>query len=148
MKYAAMVALAALLLISAVPLPANAAPANAAPAAAVSYQALPKPGTKVALDAQHYFTFGFEKQPKLGTAIMKVEIFTLDGKRDRSFVVTGDVDMPSMRGAHSSKKDFALSAKGLYLLPVQLVMPGQWEFRFTFAKNGTALFHGAHLFDL
>jgi hypothetical protein len=123
--------------------------ASTAPPAKVDYQALPKPGTKVPLDAKHYFSFGFEKQPKLGSAIMKVEIFTLDGKRDRSFVVKGDVDMPSMRGAHSSgSKDFALSAKGLYLLPVQLVMPGDWEFRFTFDKNGKTIFRGAYLFDL
>jgi len=115
----------------------------------VTYQALPKPGKKVQIDADHYFTFGFEKQPKLGSNIMKVETFTLDGKRDRSFVVKGEADMPSMRGAHSSgSKNFALSAKGLYLLPVQLVMPGEWEIRFTFDKNGTTIFRGAYLFGL
>jgi hypothetical protein len=124
---------------------------SAAPVSAenVEYQTLPKPGNKVALDANHYFTFGFEKQPKLGNAIMKVEIFTLDGKRDRSFDVRGDVDMPSMRGAHSSgSKAFALSAKGLYLLPVQLVMPGDWEFRFSFDKKGKTVFRGSYRFDL
>jgi hypothetical protein len=115
----------------------------------VVYQQLKKPGEKIPLTAGSYFIYGFEKQPKLGTAIMKVEIFTRDGKRDTSFVVKGDADMPSMRGAHSSgDKDFSLSSKGVYLIPVRLVMPGDWEIRFTFLKNGKELFRGAYLFDI
>ncbi len=113
------------------------------------YQQLPKPGKQVPLDTDHYFTYGFEKPPKLGMAIMRVEIFTRDGKHDTSFAVRGDADMPSMRGAHSSgNKDFSLSAKGVYLLPVRLVMPGDWEIRFIFVKNGKTVFRGAYLFDL
>jgi hypothetical protein len=117
--------------------------------AKVVYQPLPKPGEKIALDAAHYFTYGFEKPPKLGMSIMRVDIFTQDGKRDTSFVVKGDADMPSMRGAHSTgDKEFALSAKGVYLLPVRLVMPGDWEVRLTFARKGKTVFHGAYLFDI
>ena len=120
-----------------------------APATHVVYQPLPKAEEKVLLDAGHYFIFGFEKPPKLGMAILRVEIYTSDGKRDTSFSVKGDSDMPSMRGAHSSgDKDFYLSAKGVYLLPVRLVMPGDWEIRFTFLKDGKPVFHGAYLFDL
>jgi len=128
------------------PPPASAAPA---PGATAVYQPLPKPGKKIALGAGHYFIYGFDKPPKLGMAIMKVEIFDNQGNRDTSFVVKGDADMPSMRGAHSSgDKDFSISAKGAYLLPVRLVMPGDWEIRFTFMKKGTAPFRGAYLFDL
>jgi hypothetical protein len=119
------------------------------PAAKVIFQPLPKPGEKVPLNAENYFTYGFDKQPKLGTAIMRVEIFSRDGKRDTSFVVKGDADMPSMRGAHSTgDKEFSLSAKGIYLIPVRLVMPGDWEVRFTFLKKGQTVFRGAYLFDL
>jgi hypothetical protein len=128
------------------PPPVCAAPS---PVVQVVYQPLAKPGEKISLDANYYFTYGFDKQPKLGMAIMRVEIFSRDGKRDTSFVVKGDADMPSMRGAHASgDKEFALSAKGVYLLPVRLVMPGDWEVRFTFVKKGKTVFHGAHLFDL
>lgn len=119
------------------------------PAAQTVYQALPKPGAKVPIDASHYFIYGFDKPPKIGMAIMRVEVFTRDGKRDTSFVVKGDADMPSMRGAHSTgDKDFSLSAKGVYLLPVRLVMPGDWEIRFTFVKDGKVVFRGAYLFDI
>lgn len=128
------------------PLPVDAAPLSTTK---VVYQKLPKPGEKIPLNTDYYFTYGFEKPPKLGVAIMRVEIFNRDGKRDTSFVVKGDADMPSMRGAHSSgDKDFSLSAKGLYLLPVRLVMPGDWEIRLTFMKNEKNLFRGAYLFDL
>jgi hypothetical protein len=113
------------------------------------YQLLPKPGVKIPIDANNYFTYGFTKPAKLGTAIMRVEIFTRDGAHDTSFVVKGDADMPSMRGAHASgDKDFSLSAKGIYLLPVRLVMPGDWEVSFTFIKNGKKLLRGVYLFDL
>lgn len=119
------------------------------PTSKAVYQALPKPGEKIPLDADCYFTYGFDKQPKLGMTIMRVEIFSRDGKRDTSFVVKGDADMPSMRGAHASgEKEFSLSAKGVYLLPVRLVMPGDWEVTFTFLKKGKVVYRGAYLFDL
>ena len=119
------------------------------PAAKVVYQPLPKPGEKIALDADSYFIYGFEKPPKLGMAIMRVEIFNRNGKRDTSFVVKGDADMPSMRGAHSNgEQEYSLSAKGVYLKPVRLVMPGDWEVTFTFVKKGKVVFRGAYLFDL
>jgi hypothetical protein len=119
------------------------------PASHADYLPLPKPGERVRLDANSYFTYGFSKSPKLGTSIMRVEIFTQDGKRDTSFSVKGDADMPSMRGVHASgDQPFALSAKGVYLLPVRLVMPGDWEVRLSFAKNGKTVYRGAYLFEL
>ena len=128
------------------PEPALSAPA---PAVKAGYQLLAKPGEKITLDSDSYFIYGFEKQPKLGVAIMKVEIFNRNGKRDTSYVVKGDADMPSMRGAHSDgEKAYSLSAKGAYLKPVRLVMPGDWEVTFVFEKKGQVVFRGAYLFDL
>ncbi len=113
------------------------------------FQKLPKPGAKVPLDGDHYFIYGFDKRPKLGAAIMKVEVFTQAGRPDTSFVVKGDLDMPSMKGAHSTgEKEFTLSKKGAYLLPSEIVMPGDWEFKFTFEKGGKTVFRGAYQFDI
>jgi hypothetical protein len=128
-----------------------ATPVFAAPSSVVKkdFQLLPKPGVKVPLGADHYFTYGFDKPPKLGMAIMRVEIFGKDGKRDTTFAIKGDADMPSMRGAHAGgDKAFSLSAKGVYLLPVRLVMPGDWEVTFIFMQKGKVMFRGAYLFDL
>lgn len=120
-----------------------------APGVKAGYQPLTKPGEKINIDAGHYLTYGFDKPPRLGMAIMRVEIFSRDGKRDTSFTVKGDADMPSMRGAHSAgEKAYSISAKGLYLMPVRLVMPGDWEVTFTLIKNGKTVYRGAYLFDL
>ena len=129
--------------------PAKANPAPSPAPLPSDFAVLPKPGKSVTLDAGHYFVYGFTKPAKIGTAIMKVEIYTRDGKRDRSFVVKGDADMPSMRGAHTmGDKPISLSKKGDYLLPIPLVMPGDWEVRLTFIKDGKAVLRGVYLFDL
>jgi hypothetical protein len=142
-----MLVIALALVLCEVSLPADLAAAAAA--TKPGYQILPKPGEKVPLGPRHYFTYAFAKAPKLGTAIMRVEIFTRDGVRDTSFTVRGDADMPSMRGAHSSgDQNFVLSAKGVYLLPVRLVMPGDWEICFGFQKDGKTVLRGSYLFDL
>ncbi len=110
---------------------------------------LPKCGERVPLDPDHYFVYGFDEAPKLGTVIMKVEIFARNGSHDTTFVVKGDVDMPSMRRAHSTgDKKFSVSKKGIYLLPVPIAMPGGWEFKFTFEKNGKAVFQAAYRFEV
>jgi len=127
------------------PIAFAASPSSARP----ERQLLAKPGEKIALGAGHYFTYGFTKPPKMGTAIMRVEIFSREGVRDTSFTVKGDADMPSMRGAHSSgDANFTISNKGLYLLPLRLVMPGDWEICFSFLKGGKTVLRGAYLFDL
>lgn len=113
------------------------------------YKSLPKPGEKIPLGADHYFVYGFDKAPKMGTAIMKLEIFARDGSHDTTFVVKGDADMPSMRGAHGTgNKQFSVSKKGVYLLPVPIAMPGEWELKFTFEKDGKAVFHGSYRFEV
>jgi hypothetical protein len=112
-------------------------------------QVLPGPGAKVPLGREHYFTYGFVDPPKLGMAVMKVSIFERSGKPETDFSVTGDADMPSMRGAHSTgPRGFSRSKKGTYLLPVSLVMPGTWELRLTFVKDGRSVLCGVYRFDL
>jgi YHS domain-containing protein len=115
----------------------------------IEFPPLPKPGVKVPLGSDHYFIYGFSSPPKLGASIMKVEVFKKNGQRDTAFLISGDADMPSMRGAHSTgNKVFSVSQKGFYLLPVNLVMPGDWEIRFVFEKDGHTVLRGAYLFDL
>ena len=78
---------------------------SATPAGSEKTPAFPtmaKPGKQVHLPDGSYLIYGFDKKPKLGTVIMKVEIFTAEGKKDTSLEVKADAGMPSMRGAHET----------------------------------------------
>ena len=111
--------------------------------------AMPGPGEKVALPDGFYFIYGFDKKPKLGTLIIKVDIFTREGKLDTSFEVKADAGMPSMKGTHETgERTFTLSNKGDYLLPISIVMPGDWEVRVVMKLNGQAVHHGSIRFDV
>jgi hypothetical protein len=113
------------------------------------YPPMPQPGKKVPIGGDHYFIYGFDKKPKLGMVIMKVEFFTKDGKKDTSVEVRADSGMPSMRGAHDTgAQPFKLSNKGDYLLPINIVMPGDWEVRLTLLKEGKVIFRGSYQFDV
>jgi hypothetical protein len=81
--------------------------------------------------------------------IMKIEIFTREGKKDTSLEIKADTGMPSMRGAHETgDQAFKLSKRGDYLLPINIVMPGDWEIRFTINKDGKVIFRGSYKFDV
>lgn len=113
------------------------------------FSAMPGTGKKVPIGNGAYLIYGFDKKPKMGTIIMKVEAYTPDGTRDTSVEVLGDSGMPSMRGAHETgDQPFKLSKKGDYLLPVNIVMPGDWEVRITIKKGGKIIFRGRHNFDV
>jgi len=116
---------------------------------AATFAAMPGTGKKVPIGNGGYLIYGFDKKPKMGTVIMKVEVFSLDGKQDTSLELLGDSGMPSMRGAHETgDQPFKLSKKGEYLLPVNIVMPGDWEIRLTIKKGGKVIFRGSHKFDV
>ncbi len=113
------------------------------------YPSMPGPGKKVPIGNNYYFIYGFDKQPQMGTVIMRVEVYTMNGKKETSLEIKGDTGMPSMRGAHETgDRPFKLSKNGVYLLPVDIVMPGDWEIRLTFLKDGKVIFRGSHQFDV
>jgi hypothetical protein len=113
------------------------------------YPSMPGPGKKVPVGNDYYLIYGFDKKPKLGTVIIKVEVFTTQGKKDTSLEVMADAGMPSMKGAHDSgDRPLKLSNKGDYLVPINIVMPGDWEIRLTFTKNGQVIFRGSYQFDV
>jgi hypothetical protein len=134
-------------LIFAVPLIQQSAHAGTEGAAV--YPVMSEPGKKVQIGNGYYLVYVFDKQPKLGTIIMKVEIFTKEGKKDTSFEVKADTDMPSMRGAHATgNRPFVLSKKGDYLLPINIVMPGDWEIKLTVIKDGKVVARGRYNFNV
>lgn len=113
------------------------------------FQDLPKSGKKCWIGEVNYFTWEFDKTPKMGTAILIVKLYDKDGKRVSDLAVAGRSDMPSMRGAHDSGEvAFKLNKAGDYLLPVSVVMPGDWEVLLTFSRNGIVIFRGRVAFDV
>jgi hypothetical protein len=116
---------------------------------APTFVAMPEPGQKAQIGNGFYLVYGFDKKLKMGTVIMKVAVYTQDGKRDTSLEVLADSGMPSMRGAHETgDQPLKLSQKGDYLLPVNIVMPGDWEIRLTIKKDGKVIYRGSYKFDV
>lgn len=113
------------------------------------YQDLPKSGKKCWIGEVDYFTWEFDKTPKMGTSILVVKLYDKDGTRVSDLKITGRSDMPSMRGAHDSGEvAFKNNRAGDYLLPVNVVMPGAWEVLLTFSRNGIVVFRGRIAFDV
>lgn len=100
-----------------------------------AYKELPGQGKKIQLDENTHFIYKFDKKPKMGTSVLKVQIFDQKGKRDTTLAITGYSGMPSMKGAHDAEAVFKQNKKGDYLLPVNFVMPGEWEIKLTFKKR-------------
>ena len=113
------------------------------------FEELPGPGKICRIGDAYTFTYEFDKTPKMGMAILKVRLFDETGKRTTGLEISGRSDMPSMSGAHDSGEVlFKLSRKGDYLLPVNIVMPGQWEIRLVFSANKEIIFRGRFKFDV
>ncbi len=114
------------------------------------YPPMPAPGKKIPIGDDYYFVYGFSKTPKMGTVILKVELYSRDGKRATSLEIFADAGMPSMRGAHDTgPRPLRLSKAGDYLLPIDIMMPGKWDIRFTFLDKGAKIiFQGSHHFEV
>jgi len=109
-----------------------------------AYPLLPKAGEKCWINGDHYLIYEFDKKPQMGTIILKIQVFTKDGKQNSSFDIVGDSGMPSMKGAHDAGlQAFKLNKKGDYLLPVNVVMPGEWEIRINVVKEKENLYSGS-----
>jgi hypothetical protein len=76
-------------------------------------------------------------------------VFDQAEQKNASFEVVGRYDMPTMNGAHDSgDQEFKLNKKNDYLLPVNIVMRGEWEVKLTFLKNGMPVFRGFFQFNV
>jgi hypothetical protein len=115
----------------------------------VEFPELPSSGKKCLIDDDFYFTYEFTEKPRMGTAILRIQVFDNDRNRSTVFTVLGRSDMPSMVGAHDSgDQEFKLNRMGDYLLPVNIVMPGEWEIKLTFKRGETTVVRGAFRFNV
>jgi hypothetical protein len=113
------------------------------------FQDLAKSGKKCWIGEDHYFTWEFDKTPKMGTSILIIKLHDKDGTRVSDLALTGRSDMPAMPGAHDSGDiPFKNNKAGDYLLPVNLVMPGDWEVLLNFSLDGSVIFRGRIAFHV
>ncbi len=113
------------------------------------YSTLPGYGKKCWIGEDYYFVYKFDKTPKMGTAILKIQLFDKKGKRSTNFNIIGNYGMPSMGSAHDSgEQSFKLNKKGDYLLPVDIAMPGEWEVKLTFTKEKKTVYLGKFKFNV
>jgi len=113
------------------------------------YTELPGAGKTCRIGDDYTFTYAFDRTPKMGLAILKIKLVDKSGERTTALAITGRSDMPSMAGAHDSgEAPFKLNKKGDYLLPVTIVMPGEWEVRLVFSKGADVVFRGKFRFDV
>lgn len=121
------------------PPPGAVAPGSSLLAAAGEKNPLPDGG---------WFTWQFAEKPKLGTMIVKVQVFDKTGARIQSAEVVGEYGMPSMRYHDSGPVKFQLSKKGDYLLPVEVVMPGEWELLIRVKQDEQEIYAGKVIFNI
>jgi len=114
-----------------------------------AFEPLPDAGDKCPIGNDLYFKYSFDKNPQLGTIILKVVVYDKADQQISSLRVVGDSGMPSMKGHHDSGDvAFQLNKKGDYLLPVNIVMPGDWEIKLKFFKDDQVIFRGSIRFDI
>jgi len=105
-------------------------------AAAPVPAALAAEGKKNPLPGGGWFTWSFDKKPRLGALFVKVQIYNKDKEKDTSYEVTGESGMPSMPYHDTGLVFFLLNKKGDYLLPVDVVMAGEWRLVIRVKKGG------------
>ncbi len=110
--------------------------------------ALKSEGKKYELPDGGWFTWKFDKKPQLGPAIIKVQVFSKDKKKDSSYEITGESGMPAMHEHDSGPIKFQLNKKGDYLLPVDVVMSGDWEVVIRIKRYDRELFAGRVSFNV
>ena len=96
-----------------------------------------------------YFIYSFSEKPKIGTTIVVIKFFNRDNFQITGYDVQGRSDMPSMGGAHNSGwKKFIVNKMNNYLLPVDIVMRGEWEIRLKIQKDNLEMLQGYINFEI
>ena len=113
-----------------------------------AFTPMPEPGKKVPIGNGSYLIYGFDKQPKMGMVILKIQVYAGEGNKDTSLSIIVDSwmpSMPTMQGGHDTCK---ISKKGDYLVPVNISMSGDWEIKLTIMKDQKVIYRGSHKFDV
>ncbi|MCL2026460.1 MAG: FixH family protein [Leptospirales bacterium] len=106
---------------------------------ALSANTTSKEGKVNAINSEYSFVYSFPEKPKLGTYVLKVNLFKKNEKvKDLTVMVF--YNMPTC-GYHRSGKLSAmqLNKNNDYLMPLNFAMRGAWEVTLIFQQNGKNL---------
>ena len=123
-------------------------PAGKVAAKAREVSILAAEGKKNPLPDGGWFTWQFDKKPKLGTLIVKVQAFKKDETRNTALEITGETGMPDMRAHDSGRVKFVKNKKGDYLLPFDVAMPGDWQVLIRVKQGKKEIYAGKILFNI
>lgn len=104
--------------------------------------------TKIRIDDRYSFTFQFSEKPKVGTTILKISVLDQKGEKTNDLNISASYAMPSMKNMGSKSRDFMLSKKGDYLLPIDATMLGDWEIEVIFKDNSHEIHREKILFTI
>lgn len=108
-----------------------------------------KPGDRFAVSEGITGKWEFSQKPQIGMVILKIQLFDKNDVKISSLSISGDSGMPSMPGHHDSGDvPFKLNKAQNYLLPVNVVMPGDWEVKLIFSEGEKILLRAAIRFDV
>lgn len=108
-----------------------------------------KPGERFTVGDGISGEWEFSQKPQIGMVILKIQLFDKDDKKISSLSISGDSGMPSMPGHHDTGEvALKLNKKLNYLLPVNVVMPGDWAIKLIFRRGEEILLRAAIRFDV
>ncbi len=100
-------------------------------------------GSKIIINKDLSFVYDFNKNPAIGMFLVRIKVTDTANNNVDTLRITGQSGMPSMKDAHDSGEvEFQINKEGVYLLPVNIVMPGNWEVEVKVYKDKTRIFNG------
>lgn len=130
--------------------PTSTVQADTSKPAEPAYQKLPGAGKRVNIGDNYYFTYRFDKTPKVGVVVLKVQVHSniKKGAREKDFEIIGLSGLTSSEGAGLTEGKFKLNRLGDYLLPINFPSRGEWEVRLVFKKDGKGLYYGSFILKI
>jgi len=108
-----------------------------------------KDGERFSVNDDIYGKWEFTQKPQIGMVILKVQLFDKNDKKISPLSIMGSYGMPSMPGHHDSGDlPLKLNKSQNYLLPINVVMPGDWEVKLIFSQGEKVLLRAAIRFDV
>jgi hypothetical protein len=108
-----------------------------------------KPGERFQVSDGITGEWEFNQKPQIGMVILKIQLFDKNNAKISSLSITGDSGMPSMPGSHDTGDvAFKLNKAQNYLLPVNVVMPGDWAVKLIFSQGEKVLLRAVVRFDV